>query len=75
MHSHSFAHSRFVIALHSDFVWDVVQFDNDVRWNIRYEELKDFVRKNGHACVPQSTQLGQWVKMQRENKKGKIGRS
>jgi hypothetical protein len=52
-----------------DFVWDVVQFDNDVRWNQRYEELKEYVRVNGHAVVPQSSPLGQWVKMQRENKK------
>ena len=52
-----------------DFVWDVVQFDNDVRWNQRYEELKEYVRVNGHAIVPQSSPLGQWVKMQRENKK------
>lgn len=54
-----------------DFVWDVIQFDNDVRWNMKYQELKEFARINGHTVVPQSTPLGQWVKMQRENKKGK----
>lgn len=64
-------HYCFNYHTNSEFVWDVVQFDNDVRWNIKYEELKEFVRINGHAVVPQSTPLGQWVKMQRENKKGK----
>lgn len=68
--SSSLTEERIEVLNTIDFVWDVVQFDNDVRWNMKYQELKEFVRINGHAVVPQSTPLGQWVKMQRENKKG-----
>jgi Helicase associated domain len=50
------------------FVWDVVQADNDARWKRRFEELKEYKIKHGHCNVPQSTDLGKWVKMQRENK-------
>lgn len=50
------------------FVWDVVQADNDARWKKRFEELKEYKAINGHCNVPQSTDLGKWVKMQRENK-------
>jgi hypothetical protein len=72
--SSSLTEERIEVLNTIDFVWDVVQFDNDVRWNIKYQELKEFVRINGHAVVPQSTPLGQWVKMQRENKKGMTAR-
>jgi Helicase associated domain len=50
------------------FVWDVVQADNDARWKRRFEELKEYKAIHGHCNVPQSTDLGKWVKMQRENK-------
>jgi len=50
------------------FVWDVVAADNDARWKKRFEELKEYKAINGHCNVPQSTDLGKWVKMQRENK-------
>jgi hypothetical protein len=50
------------------FVWDVVQADNDARWKKRFEELKEYKAIHGHCNVPQSTDLGKWVKMQRENK-------
>lgn len=50
------------------FVWDVVQADNDARWKKRFQELIEWKSINGHCNVPQSTDLGKWVKMQRENK-------
>ena len=34
----------------------------------RFEELKEYKAIHGHCNVPQSTDLGKWVKMQRENK-------
>lgn len=45
------------------FVWDVVQADNDARWKKRYDELKNYRLANGHCNVPQSTDLGKWVKV------------
>lgn len=45
------------------FVWDVVQADNDARWKKRYDELKDYRLQHGHCNVPQSTDLGKWVKV------------
>lgn len=50
------------------FVWDVVQADNDARWRKRFEELVEYKSVHNHCNVPQSTDLGKWVKMQRENK-------
>lgn len=50
------------------FVWDVIQADNDARWKKRFEELVKYKAVHGHCNVPQSTELGKWVKMQRENK-------
>ena len=44
------------------------QADNDARWKRRFEELKEYKEVHGHCNVPQSTDLGKWVKMQRENK-------
>jgi len=49
------------------FVWDVVQADNDARWKKRFEELKEYKAIHGHCNVPQSTDLGKWVKMQVSN--------
>lgn len=45
------------------FVWDVVQADNDARWKKRFEELKEYKAIHGHCNVPQSTDLGKWVKV------------
>ena len=44
------------------FVWDVVEHT----WNIRYKELRQFRRENGHAVVPRSNgPLGAWTEKQR----------
>jgi hypothetical protein len=50
------------------FVWDVVQADNDERWKKRFIELVEYKRVHGHCNAPQSSELGKWVKMQRETK-------
>jgi Helicase associated domain len=47
------------------FVAELLQ---DARWKRRFEELKEYKAIHGHCNVPQSTDLGKWVKMQRENK-------
>ena len=43
--------------------------NEDKKWNIQYEKLVDFQRKNGHCMVPtryeQDTSLGWWVGTQR----------
>ena len=42
---------------------------NDVAWNKKYEELKQFKCREGHCNVPQrfseNQSLGKWVKVQR----------
>ena len=44
------------------FVWDAMGHT----WNIRYEELCEFRRLNGHCVVPRSNgRLGAWVEKQR----------
>jgi Helicase associated domain len=48
--------------------WLQVQADNDARWKRRFSELQEYKSIHGHCNVPQSTDLGKWVKMQRENK-------
>jgi hypothetical protein len=50
------------------FIWDVIQADNDERWKKRFSDLVAYKRQHGHCNAPQSTDLGKWVKMQRENK-------
>jgi hypothetical protein len=50
------------------FVWDVVQADNEERWKKRFNDLVEFQRVHGHCNAAQSTDLGKWVKMQRETK-------
>eukprot|EP00957_Ditylum_brightwellii_P162067 12338723-Ditylum_brightwellii.AAC.1 len=48
-----------------DFIWDALEY----KWNLQYQELKDFVEMNGHAnptrknCGNKS--LVQWMKAQR----------
>ncbi|KAL7523979.1 hypothetical protein ACHAXR_000388, partial [Thalassiosira sp. AJA248-18] len=49
----------------------------EVKWNMRYEELKKFKEENKHCNVPQrcsaNRQLGEWVNNQRALcKKGKL---
>jgi hypothetical protein len=51
------------------FVWDVVQADNDARWKKRFDELKTWRLENGHCNVPQSTELGKWVKVRKTTAK------
>ena len=44
------------------FVWDITEHT----WNIRYNELCQFRKMNGHAVVPRSHgPLGAWVEKQR----------
>ena len=58
---------RLMILRNIDFIWDLQQFDSDARWKRQFEELVAYKRENGHCNAPQSTPLGKWVKMQREN--------
>ncbi|KAL7563089.1 hypothetical protein ACA910_022582 [Epithemia clementina (nom. ined.)] len=58
---------RLMILRNIDFIWDLQQFDSDARWKRQFEELLAYKRENGHCNAPQSTPLGKWVKMQREN--------
>jgi hypothetical protein len=52
------------------FVWDVIKFDSDQRWEKNYADLIAFRDANGHCNVPQSSgPLGKWCKMQREQYK------
>jgi Helicase associated domain len=67
-HPESLTNERVKVLSSVGFVWDVVQADNDARWRKRYEELVEYKNIHGHCNVPQSTDLGKWVKMQRENK-------
>lgn len=44
------------------FVWDIVEHT----WNLRYAELCEFRKENGHSVVPRSHgPLGAWVEKQR----------
>eukprot|EP00522_Entomoneis_paludosa_P017115 CAMPEP_0172442936 /NCGR_PEP_ID=MMETSP1065-20121228/3274_1 /TAXON_ID=265537 /ORGANISM="Amphiprora paludosa, Strain CCMP125" /LENGTH=446 /DNA_ID=CAMNT_0013192983 /DNA_START=9 /DNA_END=1349 /DNA_ORIENTATION=+ len=58
---------RLMVLRSIDFIWDLQQFDSDARWKRQFEELVQYKRDNGHCNAPQSTPLGKWVKMQREN--------
>lgn len=58
---------RLMILRNIDFIWDLQQFDSDARWKRQFDELLAYKRENGHCNAPQSTPLGKWVKMQREN--------
>ena len=58
---------RLMVLRSIDFIWDLQQFDSDARWKRQFEELVQYKRENGHCNAPQSTPLGKWVKMQREN--------
>ena len=42
------------------------KWDGKPTWHTRFEELKNYVLENGHACPPtKSSALGQWVGIQR----------
>ena len=47
------------------FVWKSRSQALDKRWNLQYEKLVDFKRKNGHCIVPQGNEqdkaLGLWI--------------
>lgn len=51
------------------FVWNV----NDHQWNLRFEELKQYISENGNSCVPgiyiPNESLGLWVAKQRRRYK------
>jgi len=66
-HSLDLTQERLAVLDSVDFVWDLQQFDSDSRWKRQFEELCAFKAEHGHCNVPQSTPLGKWVKMQREN--------
>jgi hypothetical protein len=49
-----------------EFVWESQSPNLDKQWNLQYEKLVDWKRKNGHCMVPRSRYeqdkpLGQWV--------------
>ena len=43
------------------FVWNV----NDYKWNLKLEELKDFIEGNGHINVPSRQPLARWIRDQK----------
>jgi hypothetical protein len=51
------------------FIWD----NHENGWNVRYKELLEFIKKEGHTSVPtdyrQNPPLGTWVRMQRRQYK------
>eukprot|EP00986_Skeletonema_menzelii_P018221 scaffold26585_cov131-Skeletonema_menzelii.AAC.3 len=48
-----------------DMVWENV---SNAQWQLNYDELKAFIRKEGHPDVPQKQgKLGQWVSNQRKS--------
>ena len=53
-----------------DFVWDV----NDHIWEIRFQEISDFVTLNGHAFIKErkGDPLVSWVRTQRLNYKNRL---
>ena len=54
------------------FVWNA----NDHAWNLRFEELKQYIAENGNSCVPgiypENESLGLWVAKQRRTYKVKL---
>ena len=55
------------------FVWNA----NEHAWNLRFEELKQYISENGNACVPGiyplNQSLGLWVAKQRRGYKVRLG--
>lgn len=53
------------------FVWNA----NDAAWNLRFEELKQYIEEHGNSCVPgiylENEPLGLWVAKQRRTYKVK----
>ena len=53
------------------FVWNA----NDHAWNLRFEELKEYIEEHGNSCVPgiypDNESLGLWVAKQRRTYKVK----
>lgn len=49
-----------------DFTWSLLQCSNDRRWEQNFDQLMKFKEEFGHCNVPQSTALGKWVQMQRD---------
>jgi hypothetical protein len=51
------------------FIWD----NHENGWNVRYKELLEFIKKEGHTSVPtdyrQNLPLATWVRMQRRQYK------
>jgi len=54
------------------FVWNA----NDHAWNLRFEELKQYIAEKGNSCVPgiypENESLGLWVAKQRRTYKVKL---
>mmetsp|Transcript_8395 Transcript_8395/g.18139 ORF Transcript_8395/g.18139 Transcript_8395/m.18139 type:complete len:462 (-) Transcript_8395:2139-3524(-) len=48
-----------------DFIWDV----KEALWETQFENLRDYVRHHGHACVTQDSTLGHWCYKQRYHKR------
>jgi hypothetical protein len=61
---HELSEERIQVLDSLGFIWDTMLHENDRRWNQRFEELKHWKEEHGHCNVPQSTSLGQWVKIQ-----------
>ena len=55
-----------------NFTWSLLQCSNDRRWETNYRLLLEYKEKNGDCIVPQSTPLGKWVQMQREQHKERL---
>lgn len=53
-----------------DFVWNV----NDFKWQLKYNQLKEFCKINGHCVVPKkgNSLLHNWLKRQRSEYKRMI---
>jgi len=59
------------------FKWVLEKQENNVSWDERFSQLKQYKEQNGHCRVPQkykaNTQLGDWVSKQRQKyKKNKL---
>jgi hypothetical protein len=54
------------------FTWSVQQCNNDKRWEANFALLCEYKKTHGDCVVPQSTVLGKWVQMQREQNKGRL---
>ena len=48
------------------FTWSLLQCSNDKRWEANFKKLLQFRERHGHCNAPQSTPLGKWVQMQRD---------